>query len=231
MRKDVPKCEKAFLKYRADIQTLQQQLKDCFQDFHTMQPRIALFMDPLSATVSEQPPELQLELCELQSDPFFQAKRSERGISIWRILPESRFPLLRDGQHVWEHLHLREQLLNNEAHQVKREKQADRWNSVPAQVDWCKYWHWHSDASRTGHKYLIKTEHNTDPLVGEVYEKMWSAWWFETCRMGVEMHYKHVYQLLHLMLVFTFVPLLNDESPLHWKYCFSLRNVDILFLC
>lgn len=96
MRKDAPECEKTFLKYRADIETLQQQFKNRFQDFYAMQPRIALFTDPLSAAVSEQPPELQLELCELQSDPFFQAKRNERGISFWRLLPESRFPLLRD---------------------------------------------------------------------------------------------------------------------------------------
>uniref|UniRef100_A0A3Q3EJT1 SPIN-DOC-like zinc-finger domain-containing protein n=1 Tax=Labrus bergylta TaxID=56723 RepID=A0A3Q3EJT1_9LABR len=79
-----------------DIEKLQQQFKNRFQDFYTMKPRIVLFTDPLSAAVSAQPPELQLQLCELQSDPFFQAKRQERGISFWRLLPESRFPLLRD---------------------------------------------------------------------------------------------------------------------------------------
>ena len=61
-----------------------------------MQPRITSFPDPLSAAVIEQPPQLQLELCELQSDPFFQARRNERGISFWKLLPESRFPPLRD---------------------------------------------------------------------------------------------------------------------------------------
>ncbi|XP_041828455.1 general transcription factor II-I repeat domain-containing protein 2A-like [Melanotaenia boesemani] len=96
MRRDVPECNKTFHKYRADIETLQEQFKNRFQDFYAMQPQIALFTDPLSATVSEQPPELQLELCELQSDPFFQAKGNERGILFWRLLPESRFPLLRD---------------------------------------------------------------------------------------------------------------------------------------
>ncbi|KAK1876022.1 General transcription factor II-I repeat domain containing protein 2A [Dissostichus eleginoides] len=95
MRKDAPECEKTLPKYRADIETLQQQFKKRFQDFHTMQPRIELFTNPLSAAIIEQPPELQLEMCELQSDPFL-AKRQERGISFWRLLPESRFPLLRD---------------------------------------------------------------------------------------------------------------------------------------
>lgn len=96
MRKDNPGCEKLLQKYRADIEKLQEQFNDRFQDFHVMQPRIALFTDPLSAAVSDQPSQLQLELCELQSDPFFQAKRNERGISFWRLLPEARFPLLRD---------------------------------------------------------------------------------------------------------------------------------------
>lgn len=71
---------------------LQQQLTDRFQDFHAMQPRIKLLADPLSASVGERPPQLQLELCELQSDPFFQVKRNERGISFWKLLPESCSP-------------------------------------------------------------------------------------------------------------------------------------------
>ena len=97
MRKDAPECEETMqTKYKAEIEKLQQQFKSRFQDFYAMQPRIALFTDPLSAAVSEQSPELQLELCELQADLFFQANRNERGISFWRLLPESRFPILRD---------------------------------------------------------------------------------------------------------------------------------------
>lgn len=96
MRKDAPECKEIFKKYRSDIETLQQQFNDRFQDFHGMQSRIALFAAPLTANVSDQPPPLQLELCELQSDPFFQAKKNERGISFWKLLPEPRFPLLRD---------------------------------------------------------------------------------------------------------------------------------------
>ncbi len=137
--------------YRADTETPQQQFKDHFQDFYVMQPWTALFTDPLSATVSEQPPQLQLELCTLQSDPFFQAKCKERGILLWRLLPKSRFPLLRDfalsmaSMFGSTYESKREQLLNNEAHQVKREKEADGWNSLPAHADWMhKHWQWHS---------------------------------------------------------------------------------------
>ena len=60
LRKSVPECEKLLHKYGADIEKLQKQFKDRFQDFHVMQPRIALFTDLLSAAVSEQRSELQL---------------------------------------------------------------------------------------------------------------------------------------------------------------------------
>ncbi|XP_057203176.1 general transcription factor II-I repeat domain-containing protein 2B-like [Triplophysa rosa] len=96
MRKDTPECEMFFAKYKKDIESLQEQFRIRFQDFHAMQHRIDLFADPLNAAVSEQPGEMQLELCELQSDPFFQARRNERGLEFWKLLPESRFPLLRD---------------------------------------------------------------------------------------------------------------------------------------
>lgn len=96
MRKDAPESESFFAKYKKEIESLQEQFKIRFQDFHDMQPRIDLFADPLSAAVSEQPGEMQLELCELQYDPFFQARRNERGLEFWKLLPESRFPLLRD---------------------------------------------------------------------------------------------------------------------------------------
>lgn len=178
MRKDVPKCEKAFLKYRADIQTLQQQLKDCFQDFHTMQPRIALFMDPLSATVSEQPPELQLELCELQSDPFFQAKRSERGISIWRILPESRFPLLRDFALSMASMFGSTYICESSFSTIKHIKSKERNRLTDEtlfqlmQIGWILTLTFSLlYASRRDHKYLINTEPNTDPPVGDVYDR------------------------------------------------------------
>lgn len=96
MQKNVPQCEKLLHKYATDIERLQEQFKHRFQDFHAMRPWIMLFVDPLWAAVNEQPPELQLELCDLQSDLFFQARMNEKGISFWSLLPQSRFPHLRE---------------------------------------------------------------------------------------------------------------------------------------
>uniref|UniRef100_A0A3P8SYK1 HAT C-terminal dimerisation domain-containing protein n=1 Tax=Amphiprion percula TaxID=161767 RepID=A0A3P8SYK1_AMPPE len=85
MYRGVPECEKIFPKYRADIETLLQQFNDRYQDFHTMQPRVALFTAPLSAAVGEQPMELQLELL-----------RQMRRDFILETAIESHFPLCRD---------------------------------------------------------------------------------------------------------------------------------------
>ena len=47
--------------------------------------------------------------------------------------PQGFCPL--NGQHVWEHLHLREQLLNNEAQKIQREKQTDETLSSSCRLD------------------------------------------------------------------------------------------------
>uniref|UniRef100_A0A3Q2PF54 HAT C-terminal dimerisation domain-containing protein n=1 Tax=Fundulus heteroclitus TaxID=8078 RepID=A0A3Q2PF54_FUNHE len=59
IRKESPQCDKQIQKYRADLEKLQEQFKNRFQDFHEMQPLITLFTDPLSTVVSAQPSELQ----------------------------------------------------------------------------------------------------------------------------------------------------------------------------
>ncbi|XP_062415327.1 general transcription factor II-I repeat domain-containing protein 2A-like [Pungitius pungitius] len=72
------------------LQGRDQTVCDLYSHMTAFQRKLGLFID------GAQPSELQLELCELQADPFFQAKRNERGISFWRLLPEARFPRLRD---------------------------------------------------------------------------------------------------------------------------------------
>ena len=107
--KDVPERGKHFSKYRKDLKTLQQQFTTRFQDLVALQPRLTLFTDPLAAVPSQQPPDLQIELCALQSDPSFQAKRNEPAISFWKLVP--RDPVSRSqgfcpfhGKRVWKHI-------------------------------------------------------------------------------------------------------------------------------
>ncbi|XP_060878224.1 general transcription factor II-I repeat domain-containing protein 2-like [Metopolophium dirhodum] len=48
----------------------------------------------MSVEIEKQDPSLQLELCELQTDPFSSAK--EIDVSFWKALPVEKYPILRD---------------------------------------------------------------------------------------------------------------------------------------
>ncbi|KAF3837919.1 hypothetical protein F7725_009687 [Dissostichus mawsoni] len=90
LRNDIPEmaeCEMTIHRYRETLEMLQDQFNNRFQDFHDKRGTIQLFTDPISAVVNDQPPELQMELCELQGDFLFQMKRNERGTP---------------GQHTWQ---------------------------------------------------------------------------------------------------------------------------------
>ncbi|CAB1331029.1 unnamed protein product [Coregonus sp. 'balchen'] len=88
MYPDISECENTipFNRYTDDIKTLQEQFKDRFQDFHDMQPRIHLFTEPISSVGNEQPADLQMELCELQANPFNQ-NGTRGGLSFGNCCP------------------------------------------------------------------------------------------------------------------------------------------------
>lgn len=52
----------------ADIASLAEEIKQCFQDFEAFQKHIVLFSSPFSADPDNAPDQLQLELTDLQCD-------------------------------------------------------------------------------------------------------------------------------------------------------------------
>jgi len=64
------------------------------QDFESMRPDINLFNNPLGVEVEQQEADLQMELCDLQADPFL-SSRKERGPQFFKLLEADRFPKLR----------------------------------------------------------------------------------------------------------------------------------------
>lgn len=63
-----------------------------FADFEKIESDIALFTQPLTIAVETVNIDYQLELCDLQSDPFYKG-RTETGIDFFKLLAE-RFPKL-----------------------------------------------------------------------------------------------------------------------------------------
>jgi hypothetical protein len=78
------------------METLSSEFEKRFRDFEKLKPRLLLFNNPMEVNVETQLPELQLELCELQSGPFFLTKKKENRKSFWKLVCKDRFSKLRD---------------------------------------------------------------------------------------------------------------------------------------
>ena len=70
------------------------QFSERFSDFSDMRSQLILFNNPIKC-ISEQEDAIQLELRDLQSDPFFQS-RLEVGIDFWKLVPREKFPAFGD---------------------------------------------------------------------------------------------------------------------------------------
>ncbi|KAE9522594.1 hypothetical protein AGLY_017016 [Aphis glycines] len=70
------------------------EFKRRFEEIELMRPQINLFNNPMAVEIEKQDPSLQLELCELQTDPFLSAK--EIDVSFWKTLPVEKYPILRN---------------------------------------------------------------------------------------------------------------------------------------
>lgn len=77
------------------LNMLLESFNERFLDFNELRPHLFLFNNPMTCDISQQDDALQLELCDLQSDPVFQ-KRPETGVEFWSRLPEDKYPKLRD---------------------------------------------------------------------------------------------------------------------------------------
>lgn len=78
-----------------DIQTIIEEFDSRFNEIKDLETSIRLFSNPLGVNIEEQEPRIQLELCDLQADPFFQTKQ-EKGPDFFKLLHEERFSNLRD---------------------------------------------------------------------------------------------------------------------------------------
>jgi hypothetical protein len=53
------------------ISEISEEFHTRFNDYDSLKPKLQLFNNPMDIEVTHQPFDLQMELCELQSDPFF----------------------------------------------------------------------------------------------------------------------------------------------------------------
>lgn len=73
---------------------IKNEFQNRFQDFDSLKPKLALFNNPMDIEVSEVPCELQMEICDLQADPFYQSKKCIVPENFWKLVSKERFPKL-----------------------------------------------------------------------------------------------------------------------------------------
>lgn len=84
-----------FLSCSSQIQQVIDEFNARFEEMSSLKSSILLYNNPLGATIEDQPPDLQLELCDLQADMFLMT-RQEKGHDFFKLLSKERFPKLRD---------------------------------------------------------------------------------------------------------------------------------------
>ena len=93
---------------------------DRFAEFDSLKKQIELFSNIMEIEIEIQASEFQLQLCNLQSDPILQSKKSERNEAFCeqRTLPSFKGFCFENVIDPWEHLHLQKYFLSNEETEV-----------------------------------------------------------------------------------------------------------------
>jgi hypothetical protein len=79
----------------SNTENIMQDFNSRFVDFEDMRVSTVLFNNPLGVNIEDQPTQFQLELCDLQADPFIQT-RVEKGLEFFKLLSFKRFRTLCD---------------------------------------------------------------------------------------------------------------------------------------
>lgn len=79
----------------SQIQQVINEFNTRFKDIESLKSSVLLYNNPLGASIEDQPPDLQLELSDLQADMFL-ITRQEKGPEFFKLLSKEKFPNLRD---------------------------------------------------------------------------------------------------------------------------------------
>ncbi|XP_072377697.1 EPM2A-interacting protein 1-like [Diabrotica undecimpunctata] len=88
-----------FSKFANVLTKVKREFDERFSEFDALKPDLELFNNLMGVNIQSnenQSPEYQLDLCYLQSDSFFQAKKNEDISTFWKLVFKDRFPKLRN---------------------------------------------------------------------------------------------------------------------------------------
>ena len=78
------------------LDNVSNEFDDRFAEFDSIKEQIELFINPVKIKIESQAAACQLELCDLQSDPFLRSKKNERYEAFWKLANIEQFSKLRD---------------------------------------------------------------------------------------------------------------------------------------
>ena len=79
-------------RFAEDIEALSHELENRFKDFDRLKPNLYLYNNPMDVNTETQLPELQLEICELECDPFLLSRKNETQERFWKLVSKDKFP-------------------------------------------------------------------------------------------------------------------------------------------
>ena len=88
--------EVEYSRFVEDIEVLSHEFENRFKDFDRLKPNLHLYNNPMDVDVETQLSEFQLELCELQCDPFLLSRKNETKKRSWKLVSKDKFPILKD---------------------------------------------------------------------------------------------------------------------------------------
>ena len=72
------------------LDNVSNEFDDRFAEFDSIKEQIELFINPVEIKIS-QAVAFQLELCDLQSNPFLRSKKNERYEAFWKLVNINSF--------------------------------------------------------------------------------------------------------------------------------------------
>ncbi|XP_072401092.1 uncharacterized protein [Diabrotica undecimpunctata] len=73
-----------FSRFAKVLTEIKREFDERFSEFDALKPDLELFNNPMGVNIQNQSAEYQLELCEIQSDSFVQAKKTEDISTFWK---------------------------------------------------------------------------------------------------------------------------------------------------
>ncbi|XP_017797130.1 PREDICTED: general transcription factor II-I repeat domain-containing protein 2B-like [Habropoda laboriosa] len=95
LKDDLSDSDAEFSMFASTLRSVVDEFDTRFKDFDLLKGDLAIFNNPMKIHIPNQNFEYRIELCDVQADQFV-ISRGEIGLEFFKLLPESKYPKLRN---------------------------------------------------------------------------------------------------------------------------------------